>query len=394
MNELVEHTFHSLAEEFLRRFRLEKCSVELFASEYPQFASTILDEFPGLVLAEQLKASISDHSPKSKMPKSIAGYRLQKEIGSGGMGYVYLAKHPNQSHDVAVKILPLDRLRSPSCLKRFSVEAQTCQQLVHPSIVPVYEHGTDGDFAYLVMRFVKGFCLDQLIEKLSQQDKISSSTLNTLDWNIIATLGHQIASALDYAHRHGVVHRDIKPSNLIIDQDGTICILDFGVAKVKEIDTRLSRTGDIIGTPRYMAPEQLRGACDARCDIYATGVTLYELASGSSVWRSLSFKQLLKERATLELPDIRELNPMIPDELASIIMKACELKPEQRYQTAGELSHALLSHLNSAASDASSPVVCRSNTGWTSGTSQPVALSGLVLLGILAVFGVAIYAAL
>ncbi|MCA9086506.1 MAG: serine/threonine protein kinase, partial [Planctomycetaceae bacterium] len=157
------------------------------------------------------------------------------------------------------------------------------------------------------------------------------------DFSRIARLGAEVASALAHAHEKQTIHRDIKPGNLLLDEDGKIWVADFGVAKIRDDDSNLSRTGDLIGTPRFMAPEQLRGCYDERSDIYSLGVTLYEMVSGSRAFDALSTAQLIKVRVDAELPELSEKAPWVPKPLAEVIMKACSFRPEDRHQSASEL---------------------------------------------------------
>lgn len=344
--ELAPPSFHTLAEEFIRCYRENSAySVEEFARKHPYAKQEILEEFPALILAEVLKGSEGQPaSDVDNIPKQIGPYQLKRQLGRGGMGVVFAGRHVGLEKDVAIKMLPLQTLRSPSLLQRFHVEARASAAMDHPNIVPVYDHGIHDRLAYIVMRRVHGASLDMLVHRLADAQKPGakpSDSKMALDWLFIADIGSQIASALQYAHEQGVIHRDIKPANMILDKSGKTWVTDFGLAKVLKSDLQLSMTGDVVGTPRYMAPEQLRGSCDARSDIYGLGLTLYEIATGTLAWSSVPGSDLLAQRCSLELPDIREINPEIPENLARIIMACCELAPEDRYQEAKEVSHML-----------------------------------------------------
>ncbi len=182
------------------------------------------------------------------------------------------------------------------------------------------------------MPLIDGISLDRLIvEKLTNDPGIQRIFQEICaDWKKIARLGAQVASALHHAHENGVIHRDIKPANLILDRHGNTWVTDFGLAKLFEDDSNLSQTGDLIGTPRYMSPEQLFGIPDARSDIYSLGVTLYELLAtdweNNRMRRGMSFAK----SSLLELPDLRFLNPAVPEPLARVVMKACSHHPESR----------------------------------------------------------------
>lgn len=344
-------TFQALAEQFIDRYRADsRLTVESFAEEYPHARDIILDEFPALMLAEILKGTGSQVERTDRVPKEIGQYRMKSVIGRGGMGVVYAARHAGLEKDVAIKVLPLESGQSPAVLQRFHVEARASAAMDHPNIVPVYDHGIQGNLAYLVMRRIHGVSLERLVDNIAVSDASESNTARehvpegseiTLDWGFISEIGSQIASALQYAHEQGVIHRDIKPANIILDSAGKTWVTDFGLAKVLQSNLHLSMTGDVVGTLRYMAPEQLRGVSDARSDIFGLGLTLYELATGQDVWSSLSKNEILANRSSLELQDVRELNPAVPEPLAMIIMTACAHAPEDRYQTAEEVAHAL-----------------------------------------------------
>lgn len=333
-------SYHSLADEFLRLYRSKRIkSVEQFAAMHPQMAAVIVSEFPAILWAETLNNPVPQVT--DTVPQKIGPYEIRNEIGRGGMGCVYAGWHAELERDVAIKVLAFKGPDWRRATERFRLEARAGAMLSHPNIVPVYDHGTHENLVYLVMHRVKGVCLGRMVEGLEAENSRLRGAPMTLDWCFIANIGAQVASALTYAHEQGVVHRDIKPANLLIDDVGKVWITDFGLVKLMEGNLDISQTGDIIGTPRYMAPEQCRGVCDARSDIYGLGLTLYELACGKKVWESVSQTKLIKERSSLELPDLYEINPAIPGPLADIIMKACELRPEDRYQTAREFNYVL-----------------------------------------------------
>lgn len=333
-------SYHSLADEFLRLYRCRRIrSVEQFAAMYPDMASVIVAEFPAILWAETLNNP--EPQASEQVPTKIGPYEIRSEIGRGGMGRVFAGWHAELERDVAIKVLAFKGPDWRRATERFRLEARAGAMLSHSNIVQVYDHGTHENLVYLVMNRIKGICLGRMVEGLEAESARLEGAPMTLDWCFIANIGAQVASALSYAHEQGVVHRDIKPGNLLIDDHGKVWVTDFGLVKLMEGNLNISQTGDIIGTPRYMAPEQCRGVCDARSDIYGLGLTLYELACGKKVWESVSQAKLIKERSTLELPDLHDVNSAIPAALADIIMKACELRPEDRYQTAKELHYVL-----------------------------------------------------
>ncbi len=333
-------SYHSLADEFLRLYRSRRIkSVEQFAAMYPDMATVIVAEFPAILWAETLNNP--QPQPSEQVPSKIGPYEIRSEIGRGGMGRVFAGWHAELEREVAIKVLAFKGPDWRRATERFRLEARAGAMLNHSNIVQVYDHGTHENLVYLVMNRIKGICLGRMVEGLEAESARLDGAPMTLDWCFIANIGAQVASALSYAHEQGVIHRDIKPGNLLIDDHGKVWVTDFGLVKLMEGNLNISQTGDIIGTPRYMAPEQCRGVCDARSDIYGLGLTLYELACGKKVWDSVSQAKLIKERSTLELPDLHEVNSAIPGPLADIIMKACELRPEDRYQTAKELHYVL-----------------------------------------------------
>lgn len=364
---------YELLEEFISLLRRgQGVSVREFAKRYPQYATAINADFPALLMAEGLKPKVSmapgasAPGPASSIPELIGGYRVLRQLGQGGMGVVYEAEHPRLSRRLALKVL-IGRKRDFRITERFRREAEAASTLSHPNIVPVYDFGDHKGVHYLAMQMISGQSLDRLLDDYRTQSRVaaitetlgSQQTLDTgflasspgpnenraavgligpnADFMQLAKLGADVASALQHAHENRTIHRDIKPGNLILDHSGKIWVTDFGLAKIHDDGSDLSRTGDVIGTPRFMAPEQMRGLCDQRSDIYSLGVTLYEMASGTRAWDSLNPAQLLQMRATTELPELETVAPFVPQSLAQIIMKACSSRPEDRHQSAKEL---------------------------------------------------------
>ncbi len=267
--------------------------------------------------------------------------KIEKEIGRGAMGTVYRAQQNQMGRIVAVKVIPLQQSSTKNLAERFELERHAMARLDHPNIVPVYSYGSDENYAFLIMKFIDGCSLDQLLhEKSNFRYHVLLNSYRT-NWQSFAMLGAQVASGLQHAHDQGLVHRDIKPANLLIDKQQKVWITDFGLAKMYDYALSLSRTGEAIGTPRYMAPEQLRGVCDPRSDVYSLGITLYELAAGCKAWENESIESLALRRNTLQLKDVRSVNPDVPEAIAKIIMKACEFDPELRYPTAKEMQFVL-----------------------------------------------------
>jgi serine/threonine protein kinase len=429
--------FEELASEFSERHRRgEMPSIEDYASAHPDLADEIRELFPTIAAMEQLKER------KTPPPRPTLGglpleelgdFRILGEIGRGGMGVVYEAEQVSLGRHVAVKVLPKQALLDERHLRRFEREAQTAAKLHHTNIVPVFGVGQQDGYHYIVMQFIRGVGLDEVlialrkivvdqdsesfrnnsssrashanhnakalldgqfgkpiatgysssrarnvgsssrlqptsdatIAMLSTQagplsaeptDEESHSTASVPPLNVdqsaklaclgnefyrsVARIGAQVADALAYAHDQGTLHRDIKPGNLLLDAAGTVWVADFGLAKLAEHDN-VSRSGDIVGTLSYMPPESFSGEADARGDIYALGLTLYELLAMRPAYYGRDRGKLVREITAGELPRLGKLNASIPRDLETIVLKAIAHRPEDRYATATELAHDL-----------------------------------------------------
>lgn len=261
----------------------------------------------------------------------INGFKIMKRIGRGGMSRVYLAHQLSTERDVAFKVMLEHYAESDHRLRRFQREARILVSLDHPHIIPVYDFGEHAGRPYIAMRYLPGGSLDNL---LSSKQPLPTATL--LD------LLNQIVPALDYAHEHGVVHRDLKPGNVLLDGRGNYFLTDFGIAHATSPDFSSMGTKGPIGTPAYMAPEQITGdGIDHRADIYALGVMLYQMTSGALPFTGDSAYQVAVRHIT-ELPQSPQVaNPTISDAVAAIILRAIAKEPNDRYDSAGALWAAL-----------------------------------------------------
>ncbi len=298
----------------------------------------------------------------STEPGTLGDFRLIREVGRGGMGIVYEAEQISLGRRVALKVLPFAATMDPRHLQRFQNEARAAASLEHPHIVPVYGVGCERGVHYYAMKYIEGQSLADVIDEVrkvkdshhrgtentekKQNTKISSSLCSLClcgenDFcKAVAELGIQAAEALEHAHSLGIVHRDIKPANLMIDGHGALWITDFGLARTAA-DGGLTMTGDVLGTLRYMSPEQAlakHGLVDHRTDIYSLGVTLYELLTGKPAIHGKDREEILNA-ITLEEPrPPRGLNAAIPRDLETIVLKAMAKEPAERYATARELA--------------------------------------------------------
>jgi serine/threonine protein kinase len=280
--------------------------------------------------------------------KTIGQYRIVEQIGLGGMATVYKAFQPSIDRYVAIKILPKQLAQDPNFVKRFQHEARAIAALEHPHILPVHDFGTSEGHTYMVMRYVEGGTLTNLMGQSIPPERI------------VKIVGN-IARALDYAHQQGVVHRDIKPSNILIDNHGAELLTDFGIAKMIEGsgDTQLTSAGSILGTPAYMAPEQAEGKpVDGRSDIYSLGVVLYELLTGQPPYRAETPLAVVLMHLNDPLPPPRTIRSDVPEPLERVVLKAMAKDPNQRFQTAAEMDKALqqaLKEIESASTTADFP---------------------------------------
>jgi eukaryotic-like serine/threonine-protein kinase len=357
-SDLDRDPVEQLAEEFLERRRQgENVSVAEYAERHPHLAERIGDLFPTLLLMEELKpAALASHAGGGVLlghaadwhsaPEQLGDFRILREIGRGGMGVVYEAEQESLGRHVALKVLPPVRIGSPGRLRRFLREAQAAARLHHTNIVPIFGVGEQDGLRYYVMQFIPGQGLDRVLAAM-QTEGTSPQTMacgEVTYWRSVARIGVQVAEALEYAHRQGVLHRDIKPANLLLDNRGTTWIADFGLAKLVELDD-LTHSGDTVGTLRYMAPERFFGKADARSDVYSLGLTLYELLTRRPAFDETDRGSLIRQVTQEEPPRPRKLDAAIPRDLETIVVKAIASQADRRYQTAGELAADLRCYL-------------------------------------------------
>ncbi|MBI5960259.1 MAG: protein kinase [Chloroflexi bacterium] len=263
--------------------------------------------------------------------KMLKGYELHERIGSGGFGVVYRAYQTTVGREVAIKIILPHYANHPDFIRRFETEAQFIARLEHPYIVPLYDYWRDPEGAYLVMRWLRGGSLRELLAQ------------GALEPDTAARLLDQIAAALDLAHRHNVVHRDLKPANILLDEDGNGYLSDFGIAKdVGDSQSGVTGTDMIIGSPDYLAPEQARSdPVTPQTDIYSLGVMLYEMLAGAHPFPDKTPVERMYQHLNTPLPAITALPDDLRDDLNAIIQKATAKNPAHRYSSTLEMAGAV-----------------------------------------------------
>ncbi len=258
--------------------------------------------------------------------KAVRSYEIEDLLGQGGYGVVYRAKQSAVLREVAIKVILPKYANSPEFIRRFESEAQVVARLEHPHIVPLYDYWREPDSAYLVMRYLRGGSL---------RDKIDAQ--GQLDVDTTGKILEQVGSALTFAHRNGVVHRDVKADNILMDEDGNAYLGDFGIAKEVGSDGGGGQ-GDIVGTPAYLAPEQIRGGdVGPHSDVYAFGIMLYEMLSGRRPFAELTLATLVYKHLNEPLPMIDHDALNLPPAFNSIIQRATAKDPGERYPDAQSL---------------------------------------------------------
>ena len=336
-------SLYELGLEYERRRQLQKAQavyarLEASAAGYRDSArrcselSALSERFPGASGAAANQTLVLD-SPVMELPV-LARYRLERELGRGAMGTVYLAVDPAIGRQVAIKTLSLlehyEEREQEAAAQRFMKEAEAVGRLVHPNIVSIHDAGKEHDVAYLVMDYVDGKSLDAWVDK--------NNLLPV--WEVL-DIAAQVADGLDYAHRQKVVHRDVKPGNIIYDRDSEAAkITDFGVARI--LDSKQTRTGTVLGTPSYMSPEQVAGKkINGQSDQFSLGVTVYQLLTGSLPFSGDSVAAMMYQIANRKMPPLRKQRSGLPANVSRMVNKTLHKDPARRFANGTEMAVAI-----------------------------------------------------
>ena len=305
-------------------------------------ARTFLSEELGIDPSQELRVlheRILRQDPDIELQgEPLRGYRLVEQIGEGAFGVVYRATQPHIGREVAIKAVPPELANHPDFVRRFEREAQTVARLEHPHIVPLYDYWREPDAAYLVMRFLRGGSLEELVKA------------GPLEPNRAASILDQVAAALSAAHRQGVVHRDVKPGNVLLDEEGNAYLTDFGVALDAGSPEKASGTM-LRGTPAYLSPEQVRlDPASPQTDVYALGIVAYEIITGVHPFPETSLQELLDRPLREAIPSVQEIRPELPTAIDRVIARATAKDAKERFSDALELAAAFRAAIEGAAS--------------------------------------------
>ena len=288
--------------------------------------------------------------------KDLGQYRIVEQIGRGGMATVFRATQTSMGREVAVKVLPREFMHDDTFMQRFMREVKVIAGLQHVHILPVHDFGEYQGLPYIVMAYIQGGTLS---------DRIRQGPMPLAE---VQRLVRQMAGALDYAHSKNIIHRDFKPSNVLLDEQGNTYLADFGIAKATESTIQLTGTGAMVGTPSYMAPELVeKGDLTSAVDVYALGITAYEMLTGRVPYHSETPIKTLMEHINMPVPDVRAERPDLPEGVRQFINTAMAKKPATRYATPSGLADGL----DTAAQGAKMPAPAADTEAMTVGMPPP-----------------------
>ncbi len=394
-----------------------------YLTQFPELAGQLSECFDGIDLVQSLRPPVPIPQSQPEFTATPLGdFQILNEIGRGGMGVVYEAIQLSLGRRVALKVLPFAAAIDAKQLQRFKNEATAAAQLHHTNIVPVYAVGCERGVHFYAMQLIEGRSLSALIRELrgdSPNDPSSSALATTAAYHASVTIAKsyatsgtqhsgrsresfrtsariasQVADALEYAHEAGIVHRDIKPANLLLDAKGAVWITDFGLAQIVA-DVGVTQTGDLVGTLRYMSPEQASGRripVDHRADVYSLGATLYEMLSLTPIFSGSDRPTLLLQILNEDPRPLRQIDRAIPVELETIVLKATAKSPAERYATAGEMAADLRRYLDEIPILARRPTLVDRSRKWM--RRHPSFVGAAVLLLICGAIGLMVTTAL
>ena len=262
----------------------------------------------------------------------LGDYELLEEVGRGGQGVVFRARQKSLNRTVALKVISLGQWASEAHLKRFRREAEAAASLDHPGIVPIHEVGERDGSCYFSMQFIEGGQLDEVVRRTPMSIRQAAEFIA------------KVARTVHYAHEHGILHRDIKPGNILLDKNGEPHLTDFGLARLLDTQSSVTRTIDVLGTPSYMAPEQAAGETtklSKATDVYGLGAVLYQLLTGQPPFAGGTTYETIRLLRDTEPRPPRVLNPKIDRDLSTICLKCLEKDPQRRYSSALALAEDL-----------------------------------------------------
>lgn len=371
-------TVDILASDFVARYRNgDRPTIEEYADRHPELREPIRRVFPLVLSVEKVKVDQqAEHDGSATLAgrvlERLGDFRLEREIGRGGMGIVYEAEQESLGRRVAIKILPKQSLLDDHALQSFEREASTAAAMHHSNIVPIFGTGESDGTHYLVMQLVRGESLDKRI----------TTEGPSLDCRTAAEIAAQISDGLAYAHGIGVLHRDVKPANILIDEDGVAQLTDFGLARNTRDDPTMTQA--LSGSPRYMAPERFQGQSDERSDVYGVGITLYEMLAGNPAFKDLTPQQLPEAVKLHRIKPLRDVRAEVPTDLRTIVAKAINPDPAHRYQSASDLRDDLNRFLKDE------PILARRTTAlqrlvrWCRRNPKLAGVTGIAIVSMLA----------
>ena len=437
LNQAAEEYFSAVA-------RGESPAIDDFVRRYPSIGELIEQTFSALALIKQLGPTPSPNTSvgSHRTPERLGDFLILREIGRGGMGIVFEAEQQSMGRRVALKVLPFAAMLDSTRLARFKNEIRAAGTLDHENVVSIYSVGEDRGVHFYAMQLVRGQSLARVIEQLrsdksrlgadsigqavtrstetealrttiidekirqsvapeaERERQVSTASLRASRssgrherefFRSVAKLGKQAALGLEHAHQRGVVHRDVKPANLLVDSHGHLTVTDFGLARV-EAGADLTMTGDVLGTLRYMAPEQARGnhsEANHRADLYSLGVTLFELIAQVPAFASEDRRELLDQITRGEPTRLNKLVPSIPKDLDTILLKAIDREPSNRYQSARALADEFQRFLEDQPVRAKPPTVIDQTIKWSRRHSDLAWLSVVSMVMFTVAFAVA-----